>query len=208
MWERPLCRDSRDTEVSPTLEMINRFPILIGFESARANRSSQLRGNASIQPPNSLSSEVESLRERHTISSSRRLRPGVCAIASWLGACAWRASSCALTQCSSARLRHRYRRYATYKSRSLQTYLCADAPTEIIVFYRRKCRLINDRPESDFWYFSKVIAVCSCTNAKLAIRPKFGRMTAGPFTLISKPLPQMAGDPMCGCLGCDSDFSR
>ena len=34
MWGRPLCRDSRDTKVPPTLEMINRFPILIGFESA------------------------------------------------------------------------------------------------------------------------------------------------------------------------------
>ncbi len=83
MWERPLCRDSRDTKVPPTLETTNRFPILIGFESARANRSSQLRGNASIRPPNSLSSADESLRERHTISSSRRLRPGPRTITSW-----------------------------------------------------------------------------------------------------------------------------
>ena len=83
MWERPLCRDSRDTKVPPTLEMINRFPILIGFESPRANRSSQLRGKASIRPPNSLSSADESLRERHTISSSRRLRPGLRTITSW-----------------------------------------------------------------------------------------------------------------------------
>ena len=43
MWERPLCRDSRDTEVPPTLEMINRLPILIRFDSRRANRFSQLR---------------------------------------------------------------------------------------------------------------------------------------------------------------------
>ena len=77
MWERPLCRDSRDTKVPPTLETINRFPILIGFESLRVNRFSQLRGKASIRPPNSLSSADESLRERHTISSSRRLRPGL-----------------------------------------------------------------------------------------------------------------------------------
>ena len=76
MWERPLCRDSRDTKVPPTLEMINRFPILIGFASPRSNRCSQLRGKASIRPPNSLSSAAESLRERHTISSSRRLLRG------------------------------------------------------------------------------------------------------------------------------------
>ena len=31
MWERPLCRDSRDTKVPPTLETINRFPILISL---------------------------------------------------------------------------------------------------------------------------------------------------------------------------------
>ncbi len=59
------------------LTTINRFPILIGFESPRANRSSQLRGKASIRPPNSVSSADESLRERHTISSSRRLRSGL-----------------------------------------------------------------------------------------------------------------------------------
>ena len=90
------------------LTTINRFPILIRFASLRANRSSQLRGNASIRPPNSVSSADESLRERHTISSSRRLRSGLRTITSCPGACAWRRSSCALSQCISAVLRHRY----------------------------------------------------------------------------------------------------
>ena len=84
-WERPLCRD---TKVPPTLETTIRLPILIAFESARANRSSQLRGKASIRPPNSLSNADESLRERHTISNSRRLRPGLPTITSWPKACA------------------------------------------------------------------------------------------------------------------------
>jgi hypothetical protein len=106
-WERPMCRENQQTEVPPTFEIINRFPILIGFESARANRSSQLPGNASIRPPNSLSRTDESLRERHTISSSKRLRPGRRTITSWPSACAWRKSSCALTQRGSALLRHR-----------------------------------------------------------------------------------------------------
>ena len=90
------------------LTTINRFPILIGFASPRANRSSQLRGNASIRPPNSVSSADESLRERQTISSSRRLRSGLRTITSCPGACAWRRSSCALSQLISAVLRHRY----------------------------------------------------------------------------------------------------
>jgi len=82
-WERPLSRDSRDTKVPPTLETTIRFPILIAFESARANRSSQLRGKASIRPPNSLSNAHESLRERHTISSSKRLQAGLLTITTW-----------------------------------------------------------------------------------------------------------------------------
>ena len=65
------------------LMTISRLPILIGFASPRANRSNQLLGNASMLPPNSLSSVDESLRERHTISSSRRLRPGLRTITSW-----------------------------------------------------------------------------------------------------------------------------
>jgi len=65
------------------LEMSNRFPIFIGFESPRANRFSQLRGKASTRPPNSLSSAAESPRERHTISISRRLRPGLRMTTSW-----------------------------------------------------------------------------------------------------------------------------
>jgi hypothetical protein len=90
------------------LTIIKRFPILSGFESPRANRFSQLRGNGSMRPPNSLISAVESLRERQTISSSRRLRPGLRTITSWPLACFWRTSSYALTQFSSAVLRHRY----------------------------------------------------------------------------------------------------
>jgi hypothetical protein len=66
--------------------MISRFPILIGLESARANRSSQLRDKASIRPPNSLSSADESLCERHAISNSRRLRLGLRTMTSWLKA--------------------------------------------------------------------------------------------------------------------------
>src|SRR5882724_9984736 len=90
------------------LTTINRLPILIGFALPRANRSSQLRGNASIRPPNSVSSADESLRERHIISSSRRLRSGMRVITSWPEAFAWKRSSCALTQRISAVLRHRY----------------------------------------------------------------------------------------------------
>src|SRR4029453_16727942 len=90
------------------LTTINRFPILIRFASQRPNRSRQLRGNASMRPPNSVSSADESLRERHTISSSRRLRPGLRTITSWPEAFPRRASSCASTQCISAVLRHRY----------------------------------------------------------------------------------------------------
>jgi hypothetical protein len=90
------------------LTIIKRFPILIGFESPRANRSSQLRGNGSMRPPNSLISTVEWFRERHTISSSRRFRPGLRTTTSWPLACFWRSSSYALTQFSSAVLRHRY----------------------------------------------------------------------------------------------------
>jgi hypothetical protein len=108
MWERPLCRDSRDTEVPFVLEITNRFPILIGLESTRVNCFGQLRGKASMRPPNPLSSADELLRDRHTISSSRHLRPGLRTITSWPLACFWRSSSCALTQCSSAVLRHRY----------------------------------------------------------------------------------------------------
>ena len=90
------------------LTTINRLPILIRFASPRANRSSQLRGNASIRPPNSVSSADESRRERHTISSSRRLRSGLRTITSCPLACAWRRSSFALSQRISAVLRHRY----------------------------------------------------------------------------------------------------
>src|SRR6516165_2289649 len=90
------------------LTIINRFPILIGSEPERVNCSSHLRGNASTRPPNSLTSRDESLRDRHTISSSRRLRPGLRTITSRPSACAWRRSSCALIQCSSAVLRHKY----------------------------------------------------------------------------------------------------
>ena len=106
IWDRPLCRESRVT-FPPIFEMTNRFPILIGFESARANCFSQLRGEASIRPPNSLSSADESLRDRQTISSSRRFRPGLLTITSCPSACAWRRSSCALTQRGSALLRQR-----------------------------------------------------------------------------------------------------
>jgi hypothetical protein len=90
------------------LTIVNRFPILIGLEPERVDRSSQLLGNASTRPPNSLTSRDESLRDRHIISSSRRLRPGLRTIASWPSACAWRRFSCALIQCGSADLRHRY----------------------------------------------------------------------------------------------------
>ena len=103
-----MCRDSRDTNVPPTLETINRFPILIGFESARVNCFSQLRGKASMWPPNPLSSADEPLHDRHTISNSNRSRPGLRTTTSWPAACFWRSSSCALTQCRAAVLRHRY----------------------------------------------------------------------------------------------------
>ena len=108
MWERPLCRDSGDTELPPRFEIINRLPILIGFESVRTNRSSQLRGNGLTPPPNSLTSADEILREAHVISSLRRLCPGLRTITSWPRPFACRASSCVLTQCNSALLRHRY----------------------------------------------------------------------------------------------------
>src|SRR4029453_11815019 len=66
------------TALTPSgLTIINRFPILIGFESARANGSIQLRGNGSRGPPNFLSSAEEWLRDRHTISRSRGVRPGL-----------------------------------------------------------------------------------------------------------------------------------
>src|SRR5262249_29632738 len=99
---------SRDAEVPPTFEITNRFPILIGFDSARANRFNQLRGNGLIRPPNSLNSANESLRQRHTISSVKRLHPGLRTTTSTPPACFWRSSSCALTQRASAVLRHRY----------------------------------------------------------------------------------------------------
>ena len=70
MWERPLRRDSRDTKVPPTFEIINRFPILIGFDlGGRANRFSQLRGNFSMRPPKSATNPRDAFCELHTISS-------------------------------------------------------------------------------------------------------------------------------------------
>jgi len=66
----------------PTI--INRFPILIGFESERAIRFSQLRGDALIRSPNSLSSTVDSLREWQIISNAKRFRPGLRTITSSL----------------------------------------------------------------------------------------------------------------------------
>ena len=65
------------------LTIINRFPTLIGLESLGANHSSQLRGNVSMRPPNSLSSAHEPLREWHTTLTTRRLRPGLRTITSW-----------------------------------------------------------------------------------------------------------------------------
>ena len=79
-WER---RDSRESKGLPTLEITNRFPILIGLESAVANRCSQLRGNFVARPPNFLISADVSVRGQQTISSSRRLRPGLWTTTSW-----------------------------------------------------------------------------------------------------------------------------
>jgi len=82
MWERPLCRDTRDAEVPPTLKISNRFPILSGLLScARANRFSQSRGNFLPRPPNSLTSFC-AVRDLQTISNCNRLRPGLEIIAS------------------------------------------------------------------------------------------------------------------------------
>jgi hypothetical protein len=67
--------------------MTNRFPILIGSGSRRANRLSQWRGNFSTRPPNCLSSARDRLRELHVISSCNRFRSGLRTITSWPSAC-------------------------------------------------------------------------------------------------------------------------
>jgi len=58
----------------------NRFPIRIGFSLRTVNRSSQSTGNCSMRPPNSLTTARAVLRDWQTISSCRRLRPGLCTI--------------------------------------------------------------------------------------------------------------------------------
>ena len=104
----PFCRDSEGTRVPPIFEMTKRFPILIGSERARANCFNQLRGNASMRPPNFLTRREESRRLAHAISSSRRLCAGLWTRTRWPRACASRRSRCASNQCVLAVLRHRY----------------------------------------------------------------------------------------------------
>ena len=155
------------------LTTINRFPILIGFASPRANRSNQLRGNASIRPPNSVSSADESLRERHTISSWRRLRPGLRTITSWPEAFARRASSCASTQCISAVLRHRYTGKTTLHKVPVDE--CASR-TRLEVFF--KC--------------DRCLFFCEGEVSNEKPRAKLGSMWGTTFVVRFKPLASIA----------------